>query len=170
MRKEEYFSKKGYYVTEDGCLMSPKNKRVGTYSKRRGLRYEYVSVLYDGKTDKLFTHRLQAFQKFGAELYKKGYVVRHLNGDSLDNTYDNISIGTQVDNALDIPKEKRKAMSVVATNASLRKVIKYNKDVVRKAVLMRKGGASFGEIAKTLGISTRAQANYVVRKRGGCLL
>lgn len=170
MRKEEYFSKKGYYVTEDGCLMSPKNKRVGTYSKRRGMRYEYVSVLYDGKIDKLFTHRLQAFQKFGAELYKKGYVVRHLNGDSLDNTYDNISIGTYVDNALDIPKEKRKMMSVVAVRASMKKIIKYNQDIVKKAVLMRERGATFVEIAKTLGISTRAQANYIVRKRGGCLL
>lgn len=170
MRKEEYFSKKGYTVTEDGHLMSPKNKIVGTHPNKKGLRYEYVSVLYKGKIDKLFAHRLQAFQKYREEIYKEGIVVRHLNGNSLDNTFNNIAIGTIVDNALDIPKEKRKEMSVVANKASMRKIIKYDQNIVDKAVYMRKQGLSYAKIAKALGISTKAQANYIVKIRGGYLV
>lgn len=170
MRKEEYFSKKGYTVTEDGHLMSPQNKIVGTHPNKKGRRYEYVSVLYKGKIDKLFAHRLQAFQKYGEEMYKEGIVVRHLNGNSLDNSFNNIAIGTNVDNALDIPKEKRKEMSVVANKASMRKIIKYDQNIVDKAVYMRKQGMSYAKIAKALGISTKSQAIYIVKIRGGCLV
>lgn len=39
-------------------------------------------------------HRLQAYQKFGDKIYEDGIVVRYLNGDRYDNSYDNIGIGT----------------------------------------------------------------------------
>ena len=146
--------------------MSPKNKIVGTHCNKKRLCYEYVSVLFNGKIDKLFTHRLQAFQKFGLKLYEKGCLVRHLNGNSLDNSFDNIAIGTNVDNALDIPQKKRKEMSMIANKYSMSKIIKYDQNIVDKAVFMRKQGFSYATIAKTLGISTRAQANYIVKIRG----
>ncbi len=170
MNKEEYFFRKGYKVTANGKLLNPRGLVVGTHSNKKGLMYEYVSVLYERKIGKLFTHRLQAFQKYGAKLYEEGCVVRHLNGNSLDNSIDNIAIGTKIDNALDIPKEKRKEISVVANKASMCKIIKYNQEIVDKAVSMRKKGLSYTKIAKVLGISTRAQANYIVRKRGGYMI
>ena len=52
-------------------------------------------------------HRFMGYLKFGDEIYTKGMQVRHLDGNPLNNSWDNIAIGTQRDNTYDIPKEKR---------------------------------------------------------------
>lgn len=60
-------------------------------------------------------HRLCAYQKYGEKIFESGVQVRHLNGNSLDNSYGNIGIGTSSANRLDICPKKRKAL---ASNAS----------------------------------------------------
>ena len=35
---------------------------------------------------KNYTHRLQAYQKYNNEIYNKGIVVRHLDGNKLNNS------------------------------------------------------------------------------------
>lgn len=52
-------------------------------------------------------HKIIAYFKFGIEAFKIGIEVRHLNGDKLDNSWENISIGTSQDNKLDVPNHKR---------------------------------------------------------------
>lgn len=48
-----------------------------------------------------------AYMKFGDKIYEHGMVVRHLDGNHFNNCFDNIEIGTQTDNIMDIPKEIR---------------------------------------------------------------
>lgn len=57
-------------------------------------------------------HRLVAYIKYGNAALRKGIDTRHLNGDKLDNSWDNIAIGTRSDNMQDMPKELRMRISM----------------------------------------------------------
>lgn len=77
------------------------------------------------KTRRVRVHRLQAYQKFKDKIYESNIVVRHLNGNSLDNSFNNIGIGTQVDNAIDRPKEDRLKHGRFAASFN----VKYSKEL-----------------------------------------
>jgi len=127
MNREQTAYEKGYRVTKDGKFLNPKGKKVG-YIPKEICRYEYLNFIIKGKNRRIKTHRLQAYQKYGDKLFEDGIVVRHLNGNSLDNSFDNIAIGTYRDNTMDIPKEQR----IKRTYAAAKTSIKYPKDFVLK--------------------------------------
>jgi len=126
MNKEQLAYEKGYRVTKDGCLIGLRRRRIGSINNEG---YERTTIL-NNNNKKLYiqTHRLQAYQKYGDKLFQDGIVVRHLNGNALDNSWNNIAIGTQRDNIMDIPKEKRKRDTSKGNKAS----IKYPKEFVLK--------------------------------------
>lgn len=67
----------------------------------------------------LKVHRLQAFQKYGELLFEKGVQVRHLNNIQCDNSIDNIEIGSQSQNQLDISPKIRIERATIASKASI---------------------------------------------------
>lgn len=96
---------KGYRVLEDGVFISPKGVPLKTKLIRG--KYECYSLkIGDNAIANLMIHRLCAYQKFGDLLFKAD-CVRHLDGNSLNNSWNNIAIGTIKDNVHDIPKKKR---------------------------------------------------------------
>lgn len=127
MNREQIAYEKGYRVTKDGEFLNPKGKKVG-YIPKQIYRYEYLNFIIKGENRRIKTHRLQAYQKYGDKLYEDGIVVRHLNGNSLDNSFDNIAIGTYRDNTMDIPKEIRTRTAILGAKKS----IKHPKDFVLK--------------------------------------
>ena len=123
MNREQIAYEKGYRVTKDGHLLNPRGKVIGNISSG------YIRMaLYEEKKMSVKVHRLQAYQKYGNKLYEDGIVVRHLNGNKLDNSWDNIAIGTYRDNSMDIPKEIRIKRAILAGKAS----IKYPKEFILK--------------------------------------
>lgn len=66
------------------------------FNFREGKKNRHVSM-----------HRLQGYQKYGEAIFLKGAECRHQNSNSLDNSYDNILIGTSGQNKMDVPKEIR---------------------------------------------------------------
>jgi len=96
-------NKKGYTISKEGVLYNPKGKQIGYYN----VGYLRACIKINKKQCNFYAHRLQAFQKYGASLYKEGIVVRHLNNNSKDNSWDNIAIGTSFDNMADMPKQVR---------------------------------------------------------------
>ena len=125
MNREQIAYLLGYRVTKDGNLLNPKGIKLGCVNHHG---YEQTGLNVNKKHKNIFTHRLQAYQKYGNKLFEDGIVVRHLNGNKIDNSWDNISIGTQRDNILDIPKEKRKRKNLNANKSH----IKYPKSLVYK--------------------------------------
>lgn len=55
----------------------------------------------DGRVMPIPVHQLLALQKFGDAALKPGVQVRHVNGDPLDNSDDNVLIGSAADNIMD---------------------------------------------------------------------
>lgn len=102
----ENITKKGYVINIYGVVTNPSGKII------KGSVYDgYQKFSVRTKTTSSFTvrhHKFQAYLKYGDKVFNKGIVVRHLNGDPLDNSYDNIAIGTQSENMMDRDEESRK--------------------------------------------------------------
>ena len=62
MTREQIAYEKGYRVTKDGNLLNTKGEKIGSISTRG---YERTGIWLDKKRQKLDTHRLQAYQKYG---------------------------------------------------------------------------------------------------------
>lgn len=116
---------KGYTVDDFGNVwFDNKMRRLNL----DGMYYRFSIRDLKGKPISIPVHKLQAYQKFGEAIFEPGIVVRHLDGNSMNNSYDNIQIGTQSDNMYDIPVEER---ITHAKKASL-KHIKFNAEEVKK--------------------------------------
>jgi hypothetical protein len=102
----EEITKKGYTIDENGVVKNPDGEEI------KGSIYEgYQKFSVRTETNSSFAvkhHRFQAYLKYGDSIFEKGMVVRHLNGNSLDNSYDNIVLGTQSQNMMDRTPEARK--------------------------------------------------------------
>lgn len=101
---------KGYRATKSGDILgtSGKTRKLVVYGNKN---YPYLGFTLAIPSTKrkvwVFAHQLQAYQKFGDEYLLSDLVVRHLNSDSLDNSYENIDIGTQKENMLDVSVDVR---------------------------------------------------------------
>ena len=124
-RIEVIAKERGYYVNEVGLMFNKNGQEIGK-GTRKG--YYCTSLRVNGKTIKLPVHRLQAYQKYGDRLFDNGICVRHKNGNSLDNSIDNILIGTHSDNMMDQPKHIRVASAINASSH----IKKYDVDEVKR--------------------------------------
>ena len=153
--------RKGYHVDKDGNAFSPSGRqlKVWIHSKTRSIYYVF-SINLNGKVYKVFVSRLQALQKFGDELFKEGIEVRHLNNNSLDNSWDNIIIGTHQENMMDIPRELRLKFSEAACSKT-RKLTKENVVELRRD---RQNGATQRILAEKYNVSKSTVSLIVNRK------
>jgi len=151
-KKEIIAAKRGYIVTEEGVLLNPKGNEVGVIING----YHTLKMRFSGKSLNLKTHRLQAFQKYGSKIYEEGIVVRHKNGISEDNSWDNILIGTHSDNMMDIPEQIRIKKARYATSF----IRKYNKKEVRE---FHKKENSYKLTMQKFGISSKGTLNYILK-------
>jgi len=126
MNKLEIIYNRGYRVSKNGDMLRPDGSIIkGTINKDG---YKQTGIRIDGKTANIHFHRLQGFQKFGKQVFDKTLQIRHLNSNPLDNSWDNIGIGTPVDNAGDKDPEIARRAALHASSY----IIKYNKDEVRE--------------------------------------
>lgn len=157
MTKQEEITRlskeKGYYVDENGDVFNKNGKSISTSTNGIGTGYKSFNIRVNGSNPtRSFIHRLQGFQKFGDDIFKEGIVIRHLNGDSLDNSFENIGIGTLSDNSLDIPKEKR------VLNAS------NPKHDHEKIIQDFKNGYKYKEIMEKYGIKSKGTISFIINK------
>jgi len=156
MRIEYLVYNRGYRVDENGVLTNPKGKEIGRAERWKGMSYHLSSVKIMGRSKKFKTHRLQAYQKFGDKMYEEGICVRHLNGNSLDNSADNIEIGTHSDNMMDRSPECRMKAALHATSF----VRKYDKQDVRDFHAEHR---SYKKTMEKFDISSKGTLNYILK-------
>lgn len=146
---------RGYTITPDGIVYNKHNKSVGTSGKSK---YKYFSFRIEGKIIKVYFHRFQAYIKFGEKIYNDNIVVRHLDGNLLNNSISNIDIGTSSDNMMDISEKVRQEKS---SNANK----KYSDDTVLKIQMDRQNGMSYKELMYKYNISSKGTLNYIINNR-----
>ncbi len=144
---------KGYYVDKDGKLFNSSGKELSLSKNNSGQGYLSFNIRVNGsKPTRSFIHKLQAYQKFGDEIFKEGIVVRHADDISTNNSYDNILIGTHSDNMQDIPSERR---ILQASNPTY-----DHKDVIDS----RKEGLTYQEIMSKFGIKSKGTISFILNK------
>lgn len=156
MRKEIVAKEKGYTIDEKGVVFNKNGKVVKGYLNKDGYRVFSIRD-YEGKTKTVSFHRLQAFTKYGNKLFKEGIETRHLNSIKLDNTYQNIAIGTHSQNMFDQPKEQRLRKALIATSY----VRKYDKEKVRSFYNNCK---SYKKTMLEFNISSKGTLHHILNK------
>ncbi|WPF64979.1 HNH endonuclease [Staphylococcus phage MVC_VPHSA2] len=98
---------KGYTVSQNGEVFNPKGKLVHGRTRKLGGKnkkdYKFISVTnpengYEARS--IPVHRLVGYLKYGDQVFQ-AECVRHLNDNSLDNSFNNIEIGSLIDNHRD---------------------------------------------------------------------
>ena len=160
IKPEELALIKGYIVTKEGVLLNKNGKIVKGRLKSKKQDYYVFDIRIgprkENKKMHCMIHRLQAYQKYGDKLYEKNIMVRHLNGDRYDNSYDNIAIGTAKDNKNDIPKE------LIAINCGQisRKYSKEFIEEIRKEYFSNK--LSYSNIMRKYNISSKGTVYNII--------
>lgn len=138
---------RGYRISPCGKCFSPRNKEMSpSYHFKTGLYYARMN--FSGS--KVYWHHLAAFQKYGEKWLYGSLLVRHLDGDSKNNSFLNIALGTKRDNTMDIPAEKRKR-NLENAHAACRK---FSDEQVRQ-IRERAKNETYYKIAKDLKCSPR---------------
>lgn len=146
---EECFNK-GYRVDNKGNVYSHLNNKLSLINSEKS--YYYFSFRLNNFRQKILVHRLQAYQKYGNKIFEKGIVVRHLNSNRKDNSYNNISIGTQSDNMMDIPKKQR----ILRSSHPI-----YNhKSIIED----RNNGMTYKELMNKYNISSKGTLSFIINK------
>lgn len=134
---------KGYKVDRGGNVWyNSKMRSLGLDTK--GYKTFTVNVKLDNKrvSRRVWVHRLQAYQKYGDALLVKRIEVRHKNNNREDNSYDNILIGTHVENMRDLPPQARLKYAINASN----KIRKFNDGEVKNIMKDRREGMTYKEL------------------------
>lgn len=102
--------KNGYRVDTVGVVRNSKGevRKLTSRSHKGSKGYLYFTWRSEGKHRVVYIHKLQAYQKFGEKMFEDGILVRHKDGNSMNNNYGNILIGTASQNQFDRNAEERK--------------------------------------------------------------
>lgn len=94
----------GYTVNESGNVVNRNGVQIKSVISDNYARF---TIRLNNSHAAVKVHRLLAYQKFGSVIFNKSIHVRHLNGNSLDNSYNNIAIGSASDNMMDKSPQAR---------------------------------------------------------------
>lgn len=148
---------KGYRIDKKGTICYKNNSRKGSIQYCNKIPYLKISIRIGNKTCNVPVHRLQAYQKYGDKLFENGIEVRHLNGNSLDNSYGNIIIGTHSENMFDKSKEVRVKQANIATSH----IKKYNHEEIYKFYNDCK---SYEKTMKKFNIPSKGSLHFILNK------
>lgn len=101
-----------------------------------------------------------AYQKYGDRIYNPRMVVRHLDGNPLNNSWENIAIGTQSENNMDKPPELRRRMAVHASSF----MTVYSKSLVDK-IKEYKMTHGYKDTMREFGITSKGTLWNIINNR-----
>jgi hypothetical protein len=148
--------KKGYRII-NGEIFNPKGKRLKGYVKQGYLNF---NLKFGPNSVSIKVHRFVAYQEFGDETFNSNLVVRHLDGNSLNNSIENLALGTDSDNQFDRHPYVR-AVHALKTSWQNRilddeKLKEFKKD--------RQSGMSYNQLMKKYGISSKGTVSFIIKE------
>lgn len=151
---------KGYRVV-NGQVISPfSGKPLKLYFKfDRKSDYEvHRFTVYDPEYGRLAVnaHQLMAFQKYGLKIFEPDIVIRHLDGNSLNNNENNIAIGSRSDNEFDKPKEVR-VQAATTASTKIRRFTDYEMEDIRNF-----HNGSYKDTMRAFDIKSKGTLHYIL--------
>lgn len=151
---------KGYYINSEGYAISPYNKKLSCTTSSFGYK-KFTIRCSTSERATIFVHRLAAYQKYGDKIFEPGIQVRHLDGNPSNNKPENLSLGTQSDNMMDIPEDARKKSGRYASSFR----IKYNNNNIELMKQDRRLGMKYAELMTKYGITSKGTLSYIMNHR-----
>ena len=151
---------RGYRVVNNEVI-SPytgKARKLCIAKNTGGVNYYGFSLTHDAN---VYVHRLAAYQKYGPKIFEDGVVVRHLNGDSLDNADNNIEIGTQSDNIFDRVSEDRREHAIKAAKS----IRKYTPEMLDKIRAYHRETKSYKDTMEMFGITSKGSLYHILNNK-----
>jgi len=152
---------KGYRVV-DGKVISPFTGKIRKVVIHERNGYKRARFNVAGRTSYhkfvVNVHQLAAYQKYGSMVFEEGIVVRHLDGNSLNNKDYNIDIGSHSDNAMDKFKKDRTEQAIIAST-NIRKFSDIEMEAIRTS---RNEGATYKDIMFEFDISSKGTLHYIL--------
>ena len=146
---------KGYVVTKEGKVIGVQGNELKLNDNEGYYRFNFRD--FNGNNKSLGVHRMQAYQKFGNKMFEDKIMVRHLDGNSRNNSWDNIAIGTNSDNMMDISPEIRLAKAMHATSFTR----KYDKESVKAYYNENK---SYKQTMEHFNITSKGTLHFILNK------
>lgn len=140
---------KGYRANKNGEIIGTRGDKLNLYKDLKGYLMFTIRRPNSCPT-RTFVHKLQAYQLFGDDCFKQGFVIRHLNGNKEDNSVNNIQIGTVLDNIMDMTPLQRKL------NASSPK--HNHSEIINDRLL----GMTYKEIQEKYNISSKSTISFII--------
>lgn len=111
-----YAYDRGYRIVNNKVL-NPNGKilKTWTHSNVGDCKYKSFNIVVNKEKSNIPVHKLVAYEKYGKRMFGDGILVRHLDGNSLNNNHDNILIGNVYDNRNDIKREVRRTLAINAS-------------------------------------------------------
>lgn len=153
---------KGYRVREDGVVIGLRGRplKPNVSSKPNSKMKITVRHPVTNRPKQVLVHLLAAYQWFGDDLFQKDIQVRHLDGNGLNNSRSNFALGTQSENMMDRPPEKRLAQARKAA-----KVLRsLSVSEVRELRRDRKRGYTYKDLIYKYGIA-KSTVSYIVNRK-----
>lgn len=116
----EIASKCLYQVTSTGEVHNG-SKQLKLQIHKGATNYLVFTCRVNGKKSNIPIHRLQAYLKFGDKALRAKVEIRHMDGNSFNNSWDNLELGTRKQNEQDKPVDVRMRVSRIANDARLLK-------------------------------------------------
>jgi hypothetical protein len=142
---------KGYRVNKVGEIVGLKGNILKPSKSPSG----YLSVTMktlENKTTRLYLHKLQAYQLFGDKMFTDGLVIRHKDGNKLNNQSTNILLGTLSESMLNISDVVRVKMNSKP---------KHDHEAIIKD---RKNGMSYKQLMDKYKISSKGTLSFIINK------
>jgi len=152
---------RGFRVEKDGSVLGLKGNKLKMSRIGGKFPYFFFSLRNAGERITVPVHILCAYQKFGDKALTCE-CVRHLDGNSLNNSYENIAIGTFSENRMDIPEEVRKRTATIASHSF---IMKWDEEDVKKIKEYYKGCHSYKETMNKFGILSKGSLHFILHKR-----
>ena len=147
---------KGYRVKDNVVYGIHKKEPLKLGCSQSG--YLFFNLKIGRKTHKVFLHRLVAYEKYQEKLFEIGIVVRHLNGNSKDNSFNNICIGSQTENMLDRDPSQRLNHAIKASSC----MRKYTQDQVTQIKAEHSNGLGYKALMEKFNISSKGTLHYIL--------
>ena len=149
---------KGYLVRDNLVYGIVKKQPLKLRCSHSG--YLFFNLKLGRKTLKVFLHRLVAYEKYQDKLFQPGILVRHLNGNSKDNSFENICIGTQTENMLDRDPEERLKHAIKASSS----IRKFTNEKVNQIKSDHSNGLGYKDLMEKYCISSKGTLHYILTR------
>lgn len=147
----------GYYASEDGRIYSIRTGKIKELSQRMHKGYLHVFVrrgIGRNTTVKMPAHQLVLLTHKG-EKKEPNLMCRHLDGNVLNNSIDNLKWGTAQENVLDMMRHKRAAclrkgqdsLASKLKESDVKKIIKLLQNGVKQSVVASMFNISQGHVS-----------------------